>query len=119
MAGARNKWLIILNDFSHDLFSGFWMSCILVLYVLDRKADAAGGLLLASELREVMALFFWLVISSLAVVLITGIMRSITYRRERDEDTEQVKKKMLIIKHVFLGAVFSGGTWLAYSLTFR
>lgn len=119
MAGARKKWLIILNDFSHDLFSGFWMSCILVLYLLDRKADAAGGLLLASELRDVMALFFWLVISSLAVVLITGIMRSITYRRERDEDTEQVKRKMLIIKHVFLGAVFSGGTWLAYSLTFR
>ncbi len=119
MAGVRKKWLIILNDFSHDLFSGFWMSCILVLYVLDWKADSAGGLLLSSELREVMVLFFWLVVSSLAAVLLTGIVRSITYHRERDEDTEQVKKKMLIIKHVFLGAVFCGGTWLAYSLTFR
>lgn len=108
--------LIIINNFAHDLFTGLWTSTILVIYLLDKRANPAQTLL-AAELHGVMRVFFWLGIFAIAIILSTGIIRFINYRPE-NEESERVKKGILIFKHILLGAIFIGGTYLAYRWTF-
>lgn len=119
----QERWktrLIIINDFAHDLFSGFWLSCIIVMYMLDKKAGAMPDTAAAAALHDVLRLFFLLVVASLGIVLATGIGRYFTYGRPaQSSDEEGTRKKLLVIKHVFLGAAFIGGTWLAYSSAYR
>jgi len=109
------KAFFIINNFTHDLFTGLWTSAILVIYLLSKRATAQT--LLAAELHPVMRLFFWLAIFSLAMVLGTGLIRFIYYRPVTD-GSERIKKSLLIYKHVLFGAVFIGGTFLAYRWTF-
>lgn len=111
------KALFIINNFAHDLFTGLWTSTILVIYLLDKKANSLQGILLVSVLHDVMRVFFWLGIFSILAILITGIIRLINYRPE-NEEAERVKKGILIFKHILLGAIFIGGTYLAYRWTF-
>lgn len=118
MKHRMKAWLIVINDFTHDLFTGLWASTILVIYLLDKKANFLQGILLASVLHDVMRVFFWLGIFSILVILITGIIRLINYRSEDNGDLRQIKKKILILKHILLSAIFIGGTYLAYSCTF-
>lgn len=109
------KALLIINNFSHDLFTGLWTSSILVIWLLHAKAGA--HLQVAAELHDIMKLMFWLGICSLATVLGTGLVRFRYYRPETD-GSEKVKKGLLILKHVLFTAVFSGGTFLAYCWSF-
>ena len=110
------KAFFIINNFTHDLFTGLWTSTILVIYLLDKRANPAQTLL-AAELHGVMRVFFWLGIFAIAIILSTGIIRFINYRSE-NEESERVKKGILIFKHILLGAIFIGGTYLAYRWTF-
>lgn len=114
---AMKAVLIIINNFAHDLFTGLWTSTILVIYLLDKRANPAQTLL-AAELHGVMRVFFWLGIFAIAIILSTGIIRFINYRSENEDDSGQIKKKILIIKHILLSAIFIGGTYLAYRWTF-
>lgn len=118
MAVRKNTWLIILNDFAHDLFSGFWLSCVILMFLLSRKADALTDLAAASALREVLGTFFWFVVISLAAVMVTGGLRSMTYRPPQSDEEAGAKKKLLIVKHAVLGLGFIGGTWFAYSVAY-
>jgi len=118
MAARKNTWLIILNDFAHDLFSGFWLSCVILMYLLSRKADALSDPSAASALREVLGTFFWFVVASLAAVMVTGGVRSFTYRPPQSDDEAGTKKKLLMIKHAVLGLAFIGGTWFAYGVAY-
>ncbi len=118
MAVRKNAWLIILNDFAHDLFSGFWLSCVVVVYLISRVADGLPDPAAALALRAVLGTFFWFVVVSLAVVMVTGGLRSLTYRPPQSDEEAGVKKKLLIIKHAVLGLAFIGGTWFAYSVAY-
>jgi len=111
-------WLIMINNFLHDLFTGFWISTILVIYLLKREVSAVHGLP-AEAFEGVMKVFFGLGIFSLLIIIITGIFRSINYNLINSNSVRTVKKKALIIKHILLGLVFLGGTYLAYSYTFK
>ncbi len=108
-------WLIIINNFVHDLFTGLWCSALLTIYLLERKAPQAS----AETMKDLMKFFFVLGIVSLLVVVITGVFRSIYYRDGENETAATIKKRALIVKHVFLGALFLAGTYLAYSYTFN
>ncbi len=109
------KALFIINNFTHDLFTGLWTSAILVIYLLSKRAQEQA--LLAAELHPVMHMFFWLGIFSIGMILGTGLVRFIYYRPETD-GSERIKKSLLIYKHLLLGAVFIGGTFLAYRWTY-
>lgn len=119
MERNRKIHLIIINDFAHDLFSGFWLSCVIVVYLLSRKVEALSDPSAIAALRDVLETFFWFVAASLAAVIVTGGVRSFTYRPPQDDDKAVIKKKLLIIKHVVLGIVFIGGTWFAYSAAYK
>lgn len=114
-------WLIIINNFVHDLFAGLWISTILVIYILGRKVRFAEEILLA-PLKDVMRVFFWLGIFSISMIIMTGIFRFFNYRTTNPGTSEPIRKnmktKILILKHILLGLVFVGGTYIAYSNTF-
>jgi len=107
-------WLIIINNFVHDLFTGLWISSVLVIYLLGRKAGFEQGTPLATSLQEVMKVFFWLGVFSILVIIITGIFRLREYKLQNSGASEPVKKRVLILKHILLGGVFLAGTYLAY-----
>jgi len=111
-------WLIIINNFVHDLFTGLWISSVLVIYLLGRKAGFEQGTPLATSLQEVMKVFFWLGLFSILVIIITGIFRLLEYKFQNRGASEPLKKKILILKHILLGAVFVAGTYLAYIRAF-
>jgi len=111
-------WLITINNFGHDMFTGLWISSILVIYLLDRKAGFVQGTLTATLLQEVMKVFFWLGIFSVLIIIITGIFRFVNYGSTNTDASKPAKKKILILKHIFLVAIFLGGTYLAYGWAF-
>ncbi len=112
--------LFIINKFIHDLSSGIWIGTILALYLLDKKAGSSEEMLQASELHDVMRVFFWVGIFALVVIFVTGVFWFLNYGSEEYGGvSERDKKKLLIVKHVLLGIIFLGGTYLAYSYTFR
>jgi len=115
--GRLKIWLIIINNFVHDLFTGLWISTILVIYLLGRKVSFAQGIPVA-PVKDIMRVFFWLGIFCILMIIITGIFRSINYKFTNSGTLGPVKKKILILKHIVLGLIFLGGTYLAYSWAF-
>jgi hypothetical protein len=109
------KAFLLINNFTHDLFTGLWTSSILVIYLLTKKASEQA--LLAAELHSVIQVLFWLVIGPLVMVMGTGLIRFIYYRPATD-GSAKITKSILIYKHILLGVVFVGGTFLAYWWTF-
>lgn len=110
------KALLIINNFAHDLFTGLWTSSVLVVYLLRERAHAQTQL--AAELHDIVKLFFWIGILSIAIILGTGLIRFIYYRPAED-GSETIKKGLLIFKHLLFGAVFAGATFLAYRWAFH
>ena len=67
------KAFLIINNFAHDLFTGMWTSSVLVIYLLREQAHAQTQI--AAELHDIVKLFFWIGIFSLAIVLGSGGIR--------------------------------------------
>lgn len=99
-------WLILINDFCHDLFTGLWFGSFVTLFVLRGKV---GDPALLGELTN---LFFWLCLASLAAIIMTGIFRFFYYRNWDSTEMAGVKKQLLKIKHAILGSSMLLGTGL-------
>ena len=112
------KYLIIINNFVHDLFTGMWVSALAAIFLLENKKSYLQGTA-AEALRDIMKFFFALGIFSLAVVIITGIFRSVYYKQEENKNIAMVKKRALVFKHILLGSLFILGTWFAYIYAFN
>lgn len=115
---SLRPWLILLNNFSHDLFTGLWFGSFVTLYVLREKAAEfnAPGVWL-TELNAFFFTFCWV---SLLMVCLTGLLRFLFDRRGDGglgPDSGRIRKQMLIVKHAVLGTAFVGGSWLAYLWT--
>lgn len=106
-------WLILLNDFCHDLFTGLWFGSFITMAVMRHKAGQpgldAGQQALMSEL---VGLFSWLTIAMLGCIIATGVFRFFYYRDWDGVHNRAVKKRLLIIKHAVLGTSFLIGTIL-------
>jgi uncharacterized membrane protein len=66
--------------------------------------------------------FFYLGIIFVAIVLLAGMGRTFTYvyiGSVYGEDTEKLRKKMLIIKHIILFTIFSIGLYWQYRTVFK
>jgi len=107
-------WLILLNDFCHDLFTGLWFGSFITLAVMQHKAgqpglDAGQQALMA----ELSGLFFRLTVAMLLAIVCTGIFRFFYYRDWDGVHNVAIKKRLLIIKHAVLGTSLLLGTALA------
>ena len=106
--------LRIVNNFVHDLATGFWLAVVIVEAALRRELSASG---LLAPGRPVLALCFWSAVGSLVVILATGVVRTATYRDHQNPNAE-LKRRLLVAKHVLLGAAFTLGTAWAHRLAF-
>tara|TARA_R110002167_G_scaffold1878_3_gene9262 strand:- start:4750 stop:5097 length:348 start_codon:yes stop_codon:yes gene_type:complete len=111
-------WLILLNNFCHDLFTGLWFGSFVTIYVLRIKAAELGAP--GPWLEQLNSFFFAFCWISLLLVCLTGLFRFL-FDRHGDggigKHNWQVKKQMLIVKHAVLGIAFVGGSWLIYLWT--
>jgi hypothetical protein len=99
-------WLILINDFCHDLFTGLWFGTFVTLVVLRGKV---GDPALLSDLTRI---FTVLCLASLIAIMLTGIFRFFYYRNWDGPEMAAIKKRLLKIKHALLGALMLGGTGL-------
>ncbi len=99
-------WLILINDFCHDLFTGLWFGSFLTLVILRGKL---GDPVLLGELTDT---FFWLCLASLGAIIMTGIFRFFYYRNWDSAEMAGIKKRLLKVKHAILGSSMLLGTGL-------
>lgn len=109
---------VVVNGFIHDFFSGYWVSAMISIYFLhDFRLTYP---LLSIAINSIERFFFWNSIGAVAVILVTGAGRTFTYvDNVFGEKTEAVRRRLLIGKHVVLFAIFGGGCWWAYQVTFH
>jgi hypothetical protein len=108
----EHRYLWILNDFMHDLGTGVWAACLLVVWVLHGELASLPAEASAA-LSSVMWLLWWLAIAALVVIGATGGLRLRYWRRECDSHDVDAKRRALLIKHGAFLAVYGIGTlWL-------
>lgn len=115
---TMNKSLTIFAGFIHDFAAGFWAATVLAVYWLWRLS--LGTPELASSLRPLEIEFFYFGLASVFVVLLTGMGRTFTYiENYYGEDAENMRRKMLAVKHILLFGIFGIGTYWQYSMAFH
>ncbi|MCL4078416.1 hypothetical protein MX659_02190 [Coriobacteriia bacterium Es71-Z0120] len=113
--GARGPYGRIVNNFLHDMATGTWAACVLVIAVLDPRAAAApheAAVALADAMRAV----FWLLTGALAVIAVTGGIRLAYWRQQAAPEEVAAKRTALVVKHVAFLLIYGAGTawaWLA------
>lgn len=106
MSFSMRPWLILLNDFAHDLFTGLWCGGFITLWLLRERQPVAFNALAED--------FYLLCLASLGMVAVTGMVRAFTYRDASSAYPPELKRRMLAVKHAVLGPAFLLGTWQAY-----
>jgi uncharacterized membrane protein len=110
------KVLTILIGFIHDWAAGCWAATVMGIYWLSRQTVSAEvGIILFALKKQ----FFYFGIACVIVVFATGAGRTFTYvGNVYGEDAEKVRRKMLILKHIFLLIVFGAGILWQYTMVF-
>jgi len=110
------KSLRIINNFLHDMATGTWIACILVIAVVHSKAAGVSAQS-AQVLHAAAWSVFWLLIIALVIVMATGGLRTLYWRKhEVAENDAKDTFRLLIIKHVILTVIFGAGTVIAWLL---
>lgn len=110
----------LANNWLHDVGTGLWAACLLVLWVLRGRLDqvgGAGGPAFIAAMTEVLGLVFWLLVAALVVITITGALRLAYWRAETPPEQMPTKRPALIGKHIAFLVIYGGGTAWAWSLT--
>ena len=109
--------LSIFIGFVHDLAFGCWAATVLAVWWLERMSEE--NIQLTEIINNLQKSFFYLGLGMVALVLLSGMGRTFTYASYvYSENAEALRKRMLIIKHVFLFIVFGAGIWWQYSLIY-
>ncbi|MEW6109442.1 MAG: hypothetical protein AB1632_09800 [Nitrospirota bacterium] len=112
------KAFTIFVGFIHDFAAGCWAATVLAVYWLERITDHNVRSALTGLKKE----FFYIGLACVAVVLLAGIGRTFTYAYIGEvygADTEKMRKKMLITKHIILFAIFSAGIYWQWIMVFK
>jgi len=110
-----NAYVRITNNFLHDMATGTWAACLLVLWSLDRQL-ASLSTEAQDALRTSMELVFWLLVAALVVLTVTGALRLFYWRGTTPAQERAAKQRALIIKHVAFLVIYGGGTYWAWML---
>jgi uncharacterized membrane protein len=118
MLDKVRKIAVVLNGFIHDFATGYWLSAMIAIGLLHRfqgEYPAVAGILGSIE-----RFFFWNTVGAVVVIFATGGMRTFTYvDNVFGQETEHTRRKMLIVKHVILIAIFTVGGYWAYTRAFH
>lgn len=111
----ENQYVRITNNFLHDMATGTWAACVMVLVVLSGRLDAMPAEA-AIALGDAMVFVFWLLVGALVVLTLTGAVRLFYWRAQAAPDELAAKRRALIVKHVAFLVIYGGGTAWAWSL---
>lgn len=107
----------ILVGFIHDFAAGCWAATVIAVWWLDRLIIEYPQL--KEAINSIQKSFFLVGLVMVAVVLLSGVGRTFTYvGNVYGKDAENLRKKMLIIKHISLFVIFGLGIWWQYSLIY-
>jgi putative copper export protein len=106
-----NEKLTILNAFVHDVATGTWIGSLVLLSILHGQAARPEWAVAAGLVGPLAAKFMWVTWSSLAVILLTGLVRMVTFKVFGwTGDVARDRIRLLKVKHALLGVVFAAGT---------
>jgi len=107
--------LTILNAFVHDVATGTWISSLILLSVLRSESRQPAWAAAATLVQPLAAKFMILTWVSLVVILLTGLVRMVTWKVFGwTGDVSRDRVHLLKVKHAVLGVAFLAGTvWMA------
>lgn len=107
--------LTIFNAFVHDVATGTWIGTLVLLTILHRETQKAAWVLAGPLVPGLERKFIVLTWVSLAVILLTGVFRMLSWKVFGwTGDVERDRIRLLKVKHALLGIVFAAGTiWQA------
>jgi len=112
------KTAIVLNGFIHDFSTGYWLASmitIILLHNFQAQYPEVSELLMVIE-----QFFFWNTIVAVVVIFATGGIRTFTYVDNfYGKEIEDSRRKLLIIKHFILFAIFGISGYFAYIMAFH
>ena len=111
------KAATIFVGFLHDFAAGIWLATVLAVWWLERAMLPDVVDILTPLQRQ----FFFIGLACTAIVFLAGMGRTFTYAyigSVYGEQSEAMRRKMLIIKHIGLLGVFGLGTWWQYTMAF-
>ena len=110
------KIFTILVGFIHDFSTGCWLATVLAVYWLDRQSASPE---LAAVLLALKRQLFYFGIIFIHTIFVTGAGRTLTYvSNVYGEDSEKLRRRMLIVKHIILLIIFGLGTYWQYTMVF-
>jgi len=111
-----NKWFKVINAYIHDFASALWLATVLVVFLASRYIPPSGAEDFFFQFKKE---FLFIGIGSLVVILVTGIIRTLTYKSGAyGEESEDTRKKILIIKHMLGLIVYGTGTYWQYVMVY-
>lgn len=114
MSGAA---LRLWNNWAHDVGTGLWAACLLVIWVLSgRAAEAQSGPEFVTAIADVLGTILWMQLASLLVIGATGAIRLTYWRAHTSPEDLAAKRPALVWKHVVLLVVYGGGSWWAWAM---
>jgi uncharacterized membrane protein len=112
------KSLVVLNGFIHDFAAGYWLAAIVAIVVLHDIHGREPSV--TAVLNHVERIFFWQSVVAGIVIMATGSGRTFTYvDNYYGDDSERIRRRMLIAKHIVLLVAFVIGYWWAFNMTFQ
>jgi uncharacterized membrane protein len=103
--------LTIFNAFLHDVATGTWIGTLVLLTILHRETSQPSWILASPLVPGLERKFLVLTWASLAVILLTGVVRMVTWKVFGwTGDVERDRIRLLKVKHALLGIAFAGGT---------
>ncbi len=111
--------LTILNAFAHDVATGTWIGTLVLLTLLHEETRKPAWLLAGPLVPGLERKFLALTWASLAVIVLTGAVRMVTWKVFGwTGDVERDRVRLLKIKHALLGIAFAAGTAWQVALVF-
>jgi TRAP-type C4-dicarboxylate transport system permease large subunit len=109
------RYLWIVNNFLHDMATGVWAACVLVVWMLfTRRAGMPAEA--ASAIGEAMSALLRLALAALVIIGATGGVRLGYWRRQADAAELAQKRRALLVKHAAFAVIYGGGTVWLWSL---
>lgn len=105
-------WLILINDFCHDLFTGLWIGSFIALVALRGKS---GDAVLLGELTQ---LFTWLCVGSVVALGLCGMSSRLLRKALGNARLANMQYNLIRLRHALLGTSMLGGTGLVIAWAF-
>ena len=113
-ASRRSALPRIVNNFVHDMSTGTWAACILVMWVIASQSQGVSPEA-AAVLSDANSVVFWLLVVSLVGLSVTGAIRLFYWRSDTPPEQLKTKRGALIVKHVAFLLIYGLGTaWAAW-----